>query len=105
MVMYGITLTPLEEDLRAVDQGLLPPFYADDADFGGLVRRSAQLLKLLMKRGADRGSWEPPVTNLSREGVIQGDPLSMVLYVITLIHLVEDLRAVDPGLLSPFLRG
>ena len=45
---------------------------------------------------------EPPVTILSREGVIQGDPLSMVLYGITLIHLVEDLRAADPGLLSPF---
>ena len=30
---------------------------------------------------------EPPVTILSREGVTQGDPLSMVLYRITLVPL------------------
>ena len=45
---------------------------------------------------------EPPVTILSREGVTQGDPLSMVLYGITLVPLAEELRAADPGLLSPF---
>ena len=45
---------------------------------------------------------EPPVTILSREGVTQGDPLSMVLYEITLVPLVEELQAADPGLLSPF---
>ena len=45
---------------------------------------------------------EPPVTILSREGVTQGEPLSMVLYGITLVPLAEELRAADPGLLSPF---
>ena len=45
---------------------------------------------------------EPPVTILSREGVTQGDPLSMVLYGKTLIPLAEELRAADPGLFSPF---
>ena len=45
---------------------------------------------------------ELPVTILSREGVIQGDTLSMVLYRITLVTLTEELRAADPGLLSPF---
>ena len=44
----------------------------------------------------------PPVTILSQEGVTQGDPLSMVLYRITLIPLVKELRAADPGHLSPF---
>ena len=43
-----------------------------------------------------------PVTILSREGVTQGDPLSMVLYRITLVPLAEELRAAEPGLLSPF---
>ena len=43
-----------------------------------------------------------PVTILSREGVTQGDPLSMVLYGITLVPLAEELSAADPGLLSPF---
>ena len=46
--------------------------------------------------------WEPPVTILSREGVIQGDPLSMVLHGLTFFPLVEELRVADPGLLSPF---
>ena len=45
---------------------------------------------------------ELPVTILSREGVTQGDSLSMVLYGITLVPLAEELRAADPGLLSPF---
>ena len=55
MVLYGITLAPLTEELRAVYLGLLSPFYADDAAFDGSVRRSAQLLKLLMKRGLGQG--------------------------------------------------
>ena len=45
---------------------------------------------------------ELPVTILSRQGVTQGDPLSMVLYGITFVPLAEELRAADPGLLSPF---
>ena len=32
MVLYGITLIPLAEELRAADPGLLSPFYADDVD-------------------------------------------------------------------------
>ena len=55
MVLYGITLVPLAEELRAADPGLLSPFYAEDAMFDGSERRSAQLLKMLMKRGTDRG--------------------------------------------------
>ena len=55
MVLYGITLVPLVEELRAADPWLLSPFYADNTAFNGLERRSAQLLKLLMKRGSGRG--------------------------------------------------
>ena len=33
--MYGITLVPLANELRATDSGLLSPFYADDAAFDG----------------------------------------------------------------------
>ena len=44
---------------------------------------------------------EPPVTILSREGVTQCDPLSMVLYEITLVPLAEELPAADPGLKYP----
>ena len=57
----------------------------------------AQLL--LHQRG------NPKVTILIREGVTQGDPLSMVLYGITLSPLAEELRLADPGLLSLFYAG
>ena len=46
-------------------------------------KNSAQLLL--------RQPGELPVTILSREGVTQGDPFSMVLYGITLVPLAEDL--------------
>ena len=45
---------------------------------------------------------EPPVTILILEGVTQGDPLSMILYGITLVPLAEELIAADLGLHSPF---
>ena len=46
MVLYGITLVPLVEELREAILGLLSPFYADDTAF------LEKLLKLLIKRGA-----------------------------------------------------
>ena len=55
MVLYRITLVPLTEELKVADLGLLSPFYAYNASFDGLTQRSAQILKLLMKRGPDRG--------------------------------------------------
>ena len=55
IVLYGITLVPLGEELRAADLGLLYPFYADDAAFEGLIQRIAQLLKMLMERGPEWG--------------------------------------------------
>ena len=45
---------------------------------------------------------EPPVTILILEGLTQGDPLSMVLYGISLVPLVKELKVADLGLLSPF---
>ena len=41
-----------------------------------------------------------PVTILIQEGVTQGNPLSMVLYGITLVPLAKELRAAESGLLS-----
>ena len=64
MVLYGITLVPLAEELRAADPGLLFPFYADDAAFDGSARQSAQLLRLVMKRGPDRGYFPKPAKSL-----------------------------------------
>ena len=39
---------------------------------------------------------------LIQEGVNQVYPLSIFLYCITLISLVEELQAADPGLITPF---
>ena len=64
MVLYGITLVPLAEELRAADPGLLSLFYADGAAFDGYVQHSAQLLKLLTKRGPDRGYFPDPAKSL-----------------------------------------
>ena len=44
---------------------------------------------------------EPPVTIMRQEGVTHGYPFSMILYGITLSPLTEELRAADPGILSP----
>ena len=67
MVLYRITLAPLAEEKRAVDTGLLSPFYADDAAFKDSARRRAQLLKLLMKKGPDRGYFHEPAIMTSEE--------------------------------------
>ena len=64
MVLYGITIVALAEELRAAGPGILSPFYADDAAFDGSARRSAQLLKLLMRRGPDRGYLPEPAKSL-----------------------------------------
>ena len=64
MVLYRITLVPLDEELRAVDPGIISPFYADDTAFDGLSRQSAQLLKLLVKRGLDQGYFPDPDKSL-----------------------------------------
>ena len=55
MVLYKITLAPLDEELRAAYPGLLSTFYADDAAFDYLAQLSEQLLKLLMERGPEMG--------------------------------------------------
>ena len=55
MVMYGITLVPLAEELRDTDPTVLSPFYTDHAAFYGSARQSAAQLSLLMDRGKERG--------------------------------------------------
>ena len=55
MVLYGITLVPLAEELRAAKPRLLSTFYADYAAFDISAQGSAQFLKLLMYRGPDHG--------------------------------------------------
>ena len=54
MVLYGINLSPLTEELRDADPTLLSPFYADDAEFDGSARRSVAQLRLLIDWGPER---------------------------------------------------
>ena len=42
----------------------ISPVYASDAAFDGSARRSAQLLKLLMRKGPDQGYFPEPANSL-----------------------------------------
>ena len=64
MVLYGITPVPMEEEIQSAEMGIIPPFYADNAAFNGSLHRSAQLLKLLMERGPDRGYFPKPAKSI-----------------------------------------
>ena len=64
VVLYGITLAPLLEDLLSSDPVILTPLHADDMAFDGLVRRNAQILNLLMERGPYWGYFPKPAKKL-----------------------------------------
>ena len=55
MVLYGITLSSLEEELRDTDTTILSPFYTNDAAFDGSARRIVTKLHLLMDLEPDGG--------------------------------------------------
>ena len=55
MVLYGITLVPPKENIRAADPALLAPFYMDGTKFDGSAQQSAQLLILLLEQGSAWG--------------------------------------------------
>ena len=70
---------------------------------GGEVR--VQLLYALGATFPPPAGGGAPVTILSREGVTQGDPLSMVLYKIILCPPCGRVNIGGPRALIPFLRG
>ena len=55
MVLYGITLVPLTEELQMADPVLLAPLYANRELFYGSTRHSAHLLYLLLEWGVREG--------------------------------------------------
>ena len=64
MVLYGITLVPMMEELRYEDPTLLSSYYADDAVFYGSSRRSVVQLRLLMDQWPDWGYFPEPEKSL-----------------------------------------
>ena len=48
MVLYGITIIPLSEELCAAAPDFQVPFYSDDAMFNGAADMSARLMILLL---------------------------------------------------------
>ena len=60
VVLYGITLVPIAEELRAADPGFLSSLYADDAAFNSLAQQSAHLLNIFMKWRLYRGYLPEP---------------------------------------------
>ena len=64
MVLYGITLIPLTEYLRAEDPELVAPLYADNPAFDGLEFQSARLLTLFLEWGASQGYLPDPANLL-----------------------------------------
>ena len=48
MVIYGVTIITLVDELQAEDLGLLTPFYTDDTAFYGSSRCSKQILNMTL---------------------------------------------------------
>ena len=55
MIMYGISIFHLAEEIHAADPGIIDPLYVDNVTFGGSAQRSSHLLKMLIRRGPDQG--------------------------------------------------
>ena len=55
MILYGLALVPLAEQLQKVFLDVILPFYTDDAGMSGQVSRIAAVMKRLEKLGPARG--------------------------------------------------
>ena len=64
MVLYGVTLAPLVEELRDSYSTLLTPFYVNDAAFDGSERQIAVQLRLMMDQGPDQGYFPKQANSL-----------------------------------------
>ena len=50
IVLYGITLFPMTEDIRSKDLGILSIFYTDYAEFNGSNWRHARMRRILLDK-------------------------------------------------------
>ena len=60
MVFYGLALLPLSEAMREADLGVLHPWYADNVNLWGPVRRNAKFLWALMEKVPFHGYFTEP---------------------------------------------
>ena len=64
MILYGITLDTIVEELCVVAPDSLELLYANDVAFSGPVDRSARLMELLLEWGLARGYFPEPVKSI-----------------------------------------
>jgi hypothetical protein len=64
MVLYGLALTPLAEQLRRAVPSVAQPWYADDAAMAGPVRGIARAMRLLQQQGPARGYFPEPAKSI-----------------------------------------
>ena len=64
MVIYGITLIPIYEDIWDTETRLLNPFYADNVEFDRSERRGVHLIKQLLEQGKHWGYLPEPANYL-----------------------------------------
>ena len=64
MVLYGLALTPLSEQLRLAVPTVAQPWYADDAAMEGPVRGIATAMRLLQQQGPARGYYPEPAKSI-----------------------------------------
>ena len=62
MVLCGITLVPLAEEIWLEDPENLAHFYAYEISFDGSAQRSAHLMEMILERGTNQGYF-PETTN------------------------------------------
>ena len=55
MVIFGIPLTPMKEELHTADLDLMGTFYAENTIFDSLAQRSAHLMRLFLDQGTNQG--------------------------------------------------
>jgi len=64
MVLYGLALVPLAENLRESVPEVLQPWYADDAAMAGPVQGIAKAMRLLADQGPARGYYPEPAKSI-----------------------------------------
>eukprot|EP00957_Ditylum_brightwellii_P162740 12392706-Ditylum_brightwellii.AAC.1 len=58
-------LVPLAEELKAKEEAVLPPFYADNLSLDGPAKANVRLMLHVMERGPNRGYFPEPTKSMN----------------------------------------